>query len=179
MLPVRGDRMRVVYLGECMGRWRAALALGMLWSVHATALAQKAFPPLVEAAARGSVQGVRDLIAAGADLNQRDENGITALIISAYAGNVEIIRVLLAVKANPNVPNNDGETALHSSAAHANSAEIVPLLIAAGGNIEKADKWGRTPLLVQALVGRIGGIKALLAAGARIDGRDEDQATAI
>ena len=58
-------------------------------------------------------------------------------------------------------------------------AEIVPLLIAAGGNIEKADKWGRTPLLVQALLGRIGGIKALLAAGARIDVRNEDQATAI
>src|SRR5499426_2435582 len=179
MLPVRGDRMRVVHLGECMGLWRAALALGMLWSVHATALAQKASPPLVEAAARGSVQGVRDLIAAGADLNQRDENGITALIISAYAGNVEIVRLLLALKANPNVANNDGETALHTSAAHANSDEIVPLLIAAGGKIEKADKWGRTPLLVQALMGRIGGIKALLAAGARIDGRDEDQATAI
>jgi hypothetical protein len=102
MLPVMGDRMRLVHLGECMGLWRAALALGMLWSVPATALAQKAFPPLVEAAAQGSVQGVRDLIAAGADLNQRDENGITALIILAYAGNVEIVRLLLAVKANPN-----------------------------------------------------------------------------
>jgi ankyrin repeat protein len=68
---------------------------------------------------------------------------------------------------------------LHTSAAHANSAEIVPLLIAAGGNIEKADKWGRTPPLVQALAGRIGGIKALLAAGARIDVRNEHQATAI
>ena len=164
MLPVMGDRMRLVHLGECMGLWRAAL-LGMLWSVHATALAQKTSPPLVEAAARGSVQGVRDLIAAGADLDQRDENGLTALIISAYVGNVEIVRRLLAVKADPNVANNDGETALHSSSAHANSAEIVPLLIAAGGNIEKADKWGRTPLLDQALMGRIDSIKALLAAG--------------
>src|SRR5262249_29506446 len=113
--------MRLVHLGECMRLWRAARALGVMWSVPAAALAQKATPPLVEAAARGSVQGVRDLIAAGADLNQRDENGITALIISAYAGNVEIVRLLLAVKANPNVANNDGETALHSSAAHANS----------------------------------------------------------
>jgi uncharacterized protein len=179
MLPVTEDRMRLVHLCECMWLWRTALALGMLWPVHGTALAQKASPPLVEAAARGSVQGVRDLIAAGAGLNQSDENGITALIISAYAGNVEIVRLLLAVKADPDAANNDGETALHTSAAHANSAEIVPLLIAAGGNIEKADKWGRTPLLVQALMGRIGGIKALLAAGARIDARDEQQATAI
>ncbi|HKD76705.1 MAG TPA: ankyrin repeat domain-containing protein, partial [Ktedonobacterales bacterium] len=83
MLHVMGDRMRLVHLSECVGLWRAALALGMLWSVHAIALAQKAPPPLVKAAAMGSVQGVRDLIAGGADLNQRDENGITALIISA------------------------------------------------------------------------------------------------
>ena len=81
-VTVMGDRMRLVHLGECMGLWRAALALGMLWSVHATALAQKASPPLVEAAARDSVQGVRDLIAADADLNQRDENDTTALAAS-------------------------------------------------------------------------------------------------
>ena len=43
VLPVMDDRMRLVHLGECMGLWRATLALGMLWSVHATALAQKAF----------------------------------------------------------------------------------------------------------------------------------------
>src|SRR5215510_5577887 len=161
--------MRLVHLGECMGLWRAALALGMLWSVHATALAQKASPPLVEAAARGSVQDVSGLIAAGADLNQSDENGITALIIPAYTGNVEIVRLLLAVKANPNVGNKDGETALHTSAAHANSAEIVPLMIAAGVTIEEADKWGRTPLLLQAFRRRIGGSKSLLAAGPRVE----------
>src|SRR5262249_3750925 len=104
MLHVMGDRMRLVHLSECVGLWRAALALGMLWSVHAIALAQKAPPPLVKAAAMGSVHGVRDLIAGGADLNQRDENGITALIISAYAGNVEIVRLLLAVKQTRTSP---------------------------------------------------------------------------
>src|SRR5262245_64988564 len=113
--------MRLFHIGECMGLWRAALALGMLWSVHATALAQKASPPLVEAAARGNVQGVRDLIAASADLNQRDENGITALIISAYAGNVEIVRLVLAVKANTNVGNNDREKEMQTEAANDNT----------------------------------------------------------
>jgi hypothetical protein len=62
MLPVMADRMRLGHLGECMGLWRAALALGMLWSVHAIALAQKAPRLWSKAAAVGSVQGVRDLI---------------------------------------------------------------------------------------------------------------------
>lgn len=52
------------------------------------------------------------LITAGADLNQRDAEGNTALMQAAVAGQTRVVEALLKAKANPRATNKAGYTAL-------------------------------------------------------------------
>jgi len=47
-----------------------------------------------------------------ADVNARNEHGMTALMRAAYHGRVRLVRVLLEHGADPNVTRNDNFTAL-------------------------------------------------------------------
>lgn len=69
-------------------------------------------PTLVEAAYLGDVEAVEKFIKAGANLDELDGNGETALSKATYAQNTEIVRMLLKAGANPNILNLDGTTPL-------------------------------------------------------------------
>ena len=58
-------------------------------------------PLIVASAAGGCVDSVRALTAAGADVNAKDANGVTALMESAKAGSPDIVSMLLANGADP------------------------------------------------------------------------------
>lgn len=72
-----------------------------------------------------------------------------ALILSAASQNaVSELRGLLDEKPSYiNKPSSSGETALHKAAAKG-SLECITLLLQRGGNVNLADKQGRTPLLI-------------------------------
>jgi ankyrin repeat protein len=70
--------------------------------------------PLHRAAAFGPVEMVRDLLAAGADVNARDSRALTPLIFAVateYAA-PRIVQTLLQAGADVNARDNTGETAL-------------------------------------------------------------------
>jgi ankyrin repeat protein len=62
-------------------------------------------------AGRGDPGIVASLIARGADVNQRDGGGHTALHIAAFRGDAGLLNVLLAHGADPEATNRDGKTA--------------------------------------------------------------------
>ncbi|OWZ05283.1 TKL protein kinase, partial [Phytophthora megakarya] len=80
-------------------------------------------------------------------LNDRDEDGWTALTSAAEDGDVDLIALLLASNVDVNFPNQYGETAL-SRAVFGGHQEAARLLIDRGAEINCSDEDGDTPLHV-------------------------------
>jgi hypothetical protein len=67
---------------------------------------------LIAAALAGDLDRVNTLLAAGTDVNARDEDGWTALLLASRDGHQKVARALLAAKADVNAAAEDGATAL-------------------------------------------------------------------
>jgi ankyrin repeat protein len=66
--------------------------------------------PLMLAARKGDFRFTRVLIAFGADVNLRNDDGTTALMIAARFGHTEVVDLLLREGADPNLRNSKGYT---------------------------------------------------------------------
>lgn len=69
----------------------------------------------------------------GVDINVKDEEGNTALILAANFGDVQSTRLLLAHGAAVNVKNSVGNTALHRACTHSDT--LVRLLLEHGADV--------------------------------------------
>ena len=95
----------------------------------------------------------------------------TALIAAAHLGHVEVVRALIAAKAPLDHINNLGWTALIEAIVLGDGGKrhtaIVQALIAAGANLNLADRNGARPLKLARSRGYTAIVKLLEAAGAR------------
>lgn len=116
---------------------------------------------LIEAAKKADESGVSHWMAQGADVNlvspwdYEKANGETALYAAAQRGRAWIVRVLLSKGANPDVQMapesaSPGWTPLMIAAAERHS-EPVAILLAAGADVNKRNRLGRTTLMFAAL----------------------------
>jgi ankyrin repeat protein len=67
-------------------------------------------PPLHEQVLKSDMDGIRALIANGADLNQLDHLGHAPLHWAVMRGDIETVRILLEAGADPNTLSGDGIT---------------------------------------------------------------------
>ena len=79
-----------------------------------------------EAAEEGSIEAVKQHLAAGADVNAK-RYGWTPLHYAVYYGHKEIAELLIAKGADVNVKNEDGETPLDWAnwRSHAETADLL------------------------------------------------------
>ena len=89
-------------------------------------------PELVSATKADDAAAVRTLLEAGADVNDAEPDGTTALHWAAHLQHPEIARLLLEAGAVPNGANRYGVRPL-SLAAVGGNAELVATLLEAGG----------------------------------------------
>ena len=118
---------------------------------------------LLDAIRAGDAAAVRARLAAGADVNARDESGATALMYSAIYAQAETMRLLIDGGADANIPNLAGSTALMWAAG---DPAKVHLLLDAGAVVRATTASGVTPLLVAFRAGSVDSVGALLAGGA-------------
>jgi ankyrin repeat protein len=105
-------------------------------------------PDLVTAIRDADAQAVRKLIEIGADVNARDAEGNTPLILASFYASPNCVAVLLEKGAEANAANKAGVTALHRAATN---HEKTRLLVDAGAKVwvQTAD-LGNTPLILAA-----------------------------
>jgi ankyrin repeat protein len=123
--------------------------------------------PLTAAARDGNIEIVSLLLEHGAKYDKRDEiTCATALMKASSSGNVGAVSIILsAVPAfmrnfHVNACNTQGFTALHIASSYGR-AEIVDKLLESGADPSTRNKYGETPLMLAAKLGRCGAINSL------------------
>ena len=102
-------------------------------------------PPLHLALFSKDEAKAKDLIEAGANVNERTPYGTSSLHIAVLVGLADITMLLIENGVDINTKDNWDWTALHS-AAEKGHKEVTELLIAEGANVNANDGAGRTPL---------------------------------
>ncbi|KAK8745805.1 hypothetical protein OTU49_000020, partial [Cherax quadricarinatus] len=106
-----------------------------------------AFAPevqLMDIAARGSHEDMRNLLKSGIDPNMRNHDGLTALHQACIDGSLELVTLLLKHGADVNITDQDLWTPLHA-AATCGHFKIVTTLIKAGANLTAINCDGEMP----------------------------------
>jgi len=103
---------------------------------------QEAFLKEVRA---GNKENVELFIKAGMDINSRDKDGSSALMVASEKGEVEMAQLLIQNGADVNAKNIDGYTAL-MYVAYKGNFEIAELLIQNKADVNARDKDGWTAL---------------------------------
>tara|TARA_B100002003_G_scaffold165817_1_gene154001 strand:- start:152 stop:700 length:549 start_codon:yes stop_codon:yes gene_type:complete len=98
-----------------------------------------------EAALVGAIEAVKQHLAAGTDVNAKDEDGLTPLHEAAGGGQKEITELFIAKGADVNANTPDGLTVFFAAILGANK-EIIELLIAKGADVNVRGFGGMTPL---------------------------------
>jgi ankyrin repeat protein len=120
---------------------------------------------LWEAAHFNRIDVVRELLASGVDVDEKDHKGCTALVFAASYGHQEVAKALLTAGAKVDEKARNDITPL-KFAVFMNHQEMVKLLLAAGARVDEKGKYGGTALLMAAKDGLQEIVKSLLAAGA-------------
>ncbi|MPC13796.1 Transient receptor potential channel pyrexia [Portunus trituberculatus] len=106
--------------------------------------------PLISAAEYGFVDGVVELLNAGANANAADAAGATPLHMAAGGDYLPTVRVLISRGAHVNTLDSHGSTPLHYAAGadsqEPNSSCLVEALLAAGARCGLRDREGQLPL---------------------------------
>ena len=128
--------------------------------------------PVADAAMAGDAGAVGALIAGGADVNEAQGDGMTALHWAAFRDDIELARVLIEAKADVGASTRIGHIRPLSMAASNGSARMIDLLVEAGAVVNQATSTGATPLMAAATAGSVDAVGRLLDQGAFVNARE-------
>lgn len=128
--------------------------------------------PVADAASRGDVEAVRELIARGEDVNAAQGDGMTALHWAARRGDDGMARLLLDAGARPGAVTRLGDyTPLHL-AAELGHAQVTEHLLEAGAPHGAETTTGLRAIHFAASAGSVETVQTLLERGADVNDVD-------
>jgi len=138
---------------------------------------------LIRAAKANDPVQVRKLIAAGGDVNAKDDIQDSAFLYAGAEGFNEVLKLTIEAGADVKATNRYGGTALIPASEHGH-VETIKILIAAGVPVDHVNKLGWTAMQEAILLNNGGprqqeAVRLLLEAGASPDIRDPQGRTAL
>ena len=121
---------------------------------------------VVDAARSGEFELVRELLRSGADPNQAEGDGFTALHWAARHNQPELARVLVTAGARIEAKTRLGAHTPLLVAARHGAAAVVDVLVRSGATVDQPTQTGVTPLMFAASSGDVRSLELLLDAGA-------------
>lgn len=136
--------------------------------------------PLFEAVHAQDLGAVKKLINGGADVNEVDGEGNTALLIAVLTRQAKLVEELLKLGADPNQARPDGKGPLFGS-VRVGDEKISQLLLKSGAKVDAplimehngTDVGGCTALYVAASLGHLSFCRILLSSGALLDAAND------
>jgi ankyrin repeat protein len=101
---------------------------------------------LHEASMEGRLDDIKRLVENGCDIDLKDEDGSTALLLASDNGFAEIVVYLGEQGANKDIQNSNGTTAVLKACSHG-YGEIVEYFSSNGANLDVKNKFGDTALI--------------------------------
>lgn len=134
---------------------------------------------LIRMSAKGDYTSVSRLLKEGADVNEADSNGRTALLEAAWSGYARIARLLVSKGANVNRADTSGFTPLFR-AVEEGYTDIVTMLLENGADVNtRAGVRSSTPLMLAAEMGDREVLRLLIDHGAKVNAVDQFGETAL
>lgn len=134
---------------------------------------------LLSAVYNNNIEKVKELLSKGTDINTKDNDKMTPLLIATEKGYIEIAKLLIEKGADINAKNDKGITALIFASDEKGDINILKLLLDKGADINAKDNVGYTALMWAVWNGKIEVVKLLLEKGADVNIEDKKGNTAL
>ncbi|MFD2444414.1 ankyrin repeat domain-containing protein [Bacillus sp. CGMCC 1.16607] len=114
-----------------------------------------------QAAEKGNIEEINDLFEQGADINSKDSQGRTAIMIATYANDYKTVKRLIELGADIHIQDDMKNNPFLYAGAEG-YLEILKLTIEAGANPEILNRYGGTALIPASEHGYTEVVKELL-----------------
>lgn len=141
------------------------LSILMLTAIDSASAADDSLADLVQT---GNREAALEMIRLGANVNERQGDGTTALHWAVYSVDAELVKELLSHEASPNMTNNFGSKPLTEAIKLAN-IELAKLLLDGGAHVDSPNQDGQTALMLAAGMGTMSLVELLVENGADIN----------
>ena len=166
-------------------------------------------PEIYTASEQGNENKVKNLLDSGADVNAKNEQGETALMVALFEEHDKIVVMLLAYGADVNVKNNDGNTAITFASQKymeimldkidwnenrnnlffmvseqiqddsVDDTDFLRMILDSGANVDTLDENGNSVLFYASELGLANTVKILLDSGADVNKKNNSGETAL
>lgn len=135
--------------------------------------------PLIRAVNGDSLEMVALLLQQGVPVDEKDQDGNTALIHASENGHDAIVRILLKYGASVNLADGQLRRTPIYFAAYSGHVSTMKILVEAGALIDQPSTGGATPLMTAAKQGHAKAVTYLLSQGANIYAQNYLESTAL